>query len=137
MVASGTDAGTVELWDVRSGARQRELAGHSEPVRSLAFDPSSGLLVSSSDDQTIRLWDVRTGTELSAIVDGHRGPVWSVALDPKNKVLATGGADGTVRLWNWVVDATTACELAAPAVTADQVEEYLPPTSAAPRCALR
>jgi WD40 repeat protein len=106
-------------------------------VRSLAFDPSSGLLVSSSDDQTIRLWDTRTGAELSAIVDGHRGPVWSVALDPTTKILATAGADRTVRLWNWVVDAATACELAAPAVTAEQVEVYLQPTSAVPACALR
>ena len=57
-LASGSDDGTIRLWDVKSGRSLRELTGHSDYVMSVAFSPDSKTLASGSEDNTIRLWDV-------------------------------------------------------------------------------
>jgi WD40 repeat protein len=135
VLATGSDDGTVRLWDVSGGGLREELTGHDQGVLSLAFDPQSDVLVSGSTDQTVRLWETATGAPITSIA-AHAGPVWSVALDPTRRLLASAGEDGLVRLWDWVVDAETACELAAPFVTATQMKEYLEPAGASATCPL-
>ena len=44
------------------GSSQQSVLGtHEAPVRSVAFAPSAGVLVSGSWDRTVKLWDVRSG----------------------------------------------------------------------------
>ena len=59
-LASGSDDGTIRLWDVPTGAATASLKGHHGKVSSLCLLPD-GRLASGSDDGTIRLWDVATG----------------------------------------------------------------------------
>ena len=35
--------------------------GHSDVVRSVAYSPDGGQLLSGSDDKTVRVWDMATG----------------------------------------------------------------------------
>jgi WD40 repeat protein len=63
-VASGSDTGTVCLWDVASGVL-RVLEGHDRGVLSVAFSPDGRHLVSGSGDCTLRLWDVASGPRTS------------------------------------------------------------------------
>ena len=58
-LASGSDNGTVRLWEVD----QPEMApvvllGHEQGVLAVAFSPDGKTLASGSDDGTVRLWAV-------------------------------------------------------------------------------
>jgi WD40 repeat protein len=52
------------LWEVESGKELHRLAGHTEPVRGVAFAPSGYTALSSGRDQTIRYWDLASGKQL-------------------------------------------------------------------------
>ncbi|KAG5647815.1 hypothetical protein DXG03_007738 [Asterophora parasitica] len=54
-LASVARDNTIKLWDTQSGQMLRNLAGHYNWVRALAFHPSGKYLLSASDDKTIRV----------------------------------------------------------------------------------
>jgi WD40 repeat protein len=65
LLASGSDDGTVKLWDVGVATKDfssppevRTLRGHTSLVWSVAFSPDGRLLASGSGDGTVKLWDV-------------------------------------------------------------------------------
>ena len=64
-VVSGSDDGTLRLWEVASGA-SRALEGHDGSVRAVAFSPDGRHVVSGSDDGTLRLWEVASGAARDA-----------------------------------------------------------------------
>ena len=55
MVASGSNHGTVRLWDGETGACVMTLEGHGSPVTSVCFSPDGKQLASGSNDDTARL----------------------------------------------------------------------------------
>jgi len=85
-VVSGSDDGTVRLWDAATGAPLQTLEGHTDWVRSVAFSPDGKQVVSGSDDKTVRLWDAATGAALQTL-EGHTSSVRSVAFSPDSKQL--------------------------------------------------
>lgn len=62
IVASGSDDGTIELWDVKSGACLKNFTEHKNTVRSVAFSADGLMLASGSEDETIKLWNIETLT---------------------------------------------------------------------------
>jgi len=101
-LASGSEFGTIVIWDVETGERKAILEGHSDLVRCVRFSPDGGTLAAASWDKTIRLWDVATGCE-QAVLTGHSGVVTSVCFDRDGVTLASGSYDGTVKLWDAAV----------------------------------
>ncbi|PNH01227.1 Vegetative incompatibility protein HET-E-1 [Tetrabaena socialis] len=64
-LASGSDGGTLLLWDTATGQCTATLEGHWGTVTSVAFSPDGRQLASScgsrGDDETLWLWDTATG----------------------------------------------------------------------------
>ena len=73
-LASGSDDGTVKLWDVKTGQLQQTLQAQSR-VLSVAFD-GGGQLASGSSDGTVKLWDANTGHLANVLLAGARG-IWA------------------------------------------------------------
>ncbi len=89
MLASGSDDGTVRLWDPATGDPVgAPLPGHTGRVSAVVFGVGGDarpLLASAGYDQTVRLWDPATGDPVGDPLH-HADPVLSVAFGT--------GADG-------------------------------------------
>ena len=96
---SGSDDGTVRVWDLATGREEAVLTGHTDWVRAVAVSQDGARAVSGSDDGTVRVWDLATGREEAALT-GHAGEVFSVALTPDGALAVSGGSDRTVRVWD-------------------------------------
>jgi len=95
-LASGSDDGSIKLWDVESGALLWS-GWHPQGTMCLAFSPDGNLLASGGIDATVRLWEASLGTHLEEVP--HPTPVLSLAWSPDGRLLASGDFAGTTRLW--------------------------------------
>jgi serine/threonine protein kinase/WD40 repeat protein len=66
------------------------LAGHTGPVRCVAFAGAGGLLATGGDDQSVRLWDAKTGAD-RGVLRGYPAAVRCVALTADGRYVAFGG----------------------------------------------
>eukprot|EP01029_Cantina_marsupialis_P027951 TRINITY_DN774221_c0_g1_i1.p1 TRINITY_DN774221_c0_g1~~TRINITY_DN774221_c0_g1_i1.p1 ORF type:complete len:689 (-),score=151.09 TRINITY_DN774221_c0_g1_i1:171-2237(-) len=58
MLACGSSAGTINVFDIGTGSTIYKFSGHKGGVWSLDFDSDSKTLVSGSQDCSVKLWDV-------------------------------------------------------------------------------
>jgi serine/threonine protein kinase len=79
------------------------LAGHTEPLMSLAFSPDGRTIVSSAEDMTVRFWDVESQVELRQCHPDDSIRIIDTAFSVDGTQLVTGrslGAAPKVRLVN-------------------------------------
>jgi WD40 repeat protein len=88
LIASASINGTVNLWNVNTGATYGCLKGHSQGVRSVAFSPNGLQVASAADNTTVRLWNVITGVS-NFVLEGHSYSVEYVAFSPNGFLLAS------------------------------------------------
>ncbi len=98
-LASGSDDGTVKLWEPATGRALRTLTGHQGPIWSVAFAPDGRTLASAGHDRTVKLWEPATGRGLFTF-RGHTHPVRSVCFTPKGRTLVSASDDRTIKLWD-------------------------------------
>ena len=77
---SGSQDGTIRLWDARSGREDAVLYDQSE-VRSVTFSPDGRRLLSGSHDCTVRMWDAQGEREMAFLV-GHQSDVRKMMFSP-------------------------------------------------------
>ncbi|GAB1544249.1 hypothetical protein NUACC21_69250 [Scytonema sp. NUACC21] len=98
-IVSGSDDGTVRLWDNIGNPISPPLRGHQGYVSSVAISIDAKIIVSGGKDGTVRLWN-NGGNPICKPLLGHQGCVRTVAMSSDGKIIASGGDDKTVRLWN-------------------------------------
>jgi WD40 repeat protein len=102
LLASGSDAGTIQVWDTATLEAHGGSFRQNGQVTSIAFSPNARLLATGSTDWQVRLWDVASGTLSGEPLAGHTWPVMGVAFSPDGQSVASisYGAGGAVRLWS-------------------------------------
>jgi hypothetical protein len=96
LLAAGSEAGPVMVYDGSSFAHLRELTGATAAAQAVAF--AGPLLVSAHDDGTLRVWNYETGALVHTRNAGT--PLMHLALAPDGRRFAVAGFDGRVRLYD-------------------------------------
>jgi WD40 repeat protein len=109
VLATGSEDGTVKLWDAAAGKERTTLTGHKGKVFAVAFSPDGKLLASGGGDWAhpappgrpgeVKLWDAATGQELVTLSEPGN-VVFAVAFSPDGATLATANYDATAKLWD-------------------------------------
>ncbi len=58
---NGRSAGSLRLWDVKTGSEVCVNPGHRGPINRVAYSPDGRLIVSAGEDRRILWWDAKTG----------------------------------------------------------------------------
>jgi WD40 repeat protein/serine/threonine protein kinase len=112
LLATGTQAGVVRIWQARTGTVLKEFKAHGAGAWTVAFSPDGRQLATGGFDGMIYLWDVET--ILQGKPDEDPKPsfpleptqrVWSVTFSPDGKYLAsgsgfTGDQKGALTVWD-------------------------------------
>ena len=115
-VATGSNDGSLQLWNLYTGNPISTLTGHTGSVNALAFTEDGTVLASSSEDKSIRLWDVRAGAQLLTLTEhinsgkelkydseGTTLPsaafVNNLVFSADGRTLASASELGTIWLW--------------------------------------
>jgi len=107
-LASGSDDGTIVLWNVATREQMMLEAPppfkeHSDAVFTIAFSPDGKILASGGKDTAIIFWDLvtRPPRPLNLPFAEHTGPVDSVTFSADGKTLAScSSRDKSIILWD-------------------------------------
>lgn len=138
MMATASTDHKLWLWDLSDPSVPRATTALDSTglVLALAFSPDGRTLAVGKADDTTELWDLTdpTGPRRPARLTGRTNGngVGSVVFSPNNHVLVVAGTfhapDRAIRLWETDPDnvAVRICELAWPAITRAEWDEYFP-----------
>ena len=108
---SGSQDGTVRLWDLRLLDRERGAAtmqsqhvfqGRSEAVRDVKWSSSDGFeFALGTDGGSVQLWDFRNPSMPRLRINAHEKPCTALDWHPDGKHLASGGLDKDVKIWDF------------------------------------
>jgi len=88
ILATGAGDGTIQLWDLPSGAPLGSLKNSPTIIYCLAFSPVDGtLLAAATDTLEVQLWDVSKRQLVGRLV--HHASTFSLAFTPDGRKLAT------------------------------------------------
>ncbi|KAH6890388.1 WD40-repeat-containing domain protein [Thelonectria olida] len=95
LVSGGCDR-DVRVWNLKTGACQHTLRGHTSTVRCLKM-ADANTAISGSRDTTLRIWDIRTGLCRNVLL-GHHSSVR--CLEIKGDIVVSGSYDTFARVWS-------------------------------------
>jgi G protein beta subunit-like protein len=95
---SGSEDGTVRLWDLRAPGCAREYASRA-PVTSVALHPNQGELVSGDAAGNVRVWDLTAGACSCELVPEVGTAVRSLSVAQDGSLLVAANSAGTCYVW--------------------------------------
>jgi WD40 repeat protein/serine/threonine protein kinase len=94
---TGHRDGTGTVWDVHSGQRRLEIAGHRSYLDFAQFSAGGDRFVTRGHDRTVRVWNGLNGDELAVLRQAAGfAEAW---FDPTTELTYTSGLNGTIRQW--------------------------------------
>jgi WD40 repeat protein len=102
VIATGSDDGTVTLWETNTFRLLRRLRVSQGSIQCVAFSADGKMICVGGVDAILRIWTLETG-ELQRLTD-HADPeehvIRSVAFSPDGKRVAWAADDRVVRIWD-------------------------------------
>ncbi|CAM5106621.1 unnamed protein product [Natator depressus] len=98
LVCTGSDDGTVKLWDIRKKAAVQTFQ-NTYQVLAVTFNDTSDQIISGGIDNDIKVWDLRQN-KLTYTMRGHADSVTGVSLSSEGSYLLSNAMDNTVRIWD-------------------------------------
>jgi serine/threonine protein kinase/WD40 repeat protein len=91
LLAVGDDAGSVTIFEARTGAFRSQCLGSEYTINSVEFSPD-GMLLGSAGRRRARLWDAHTGRLLMNVIP--RNIMRRIVFSPDGHHVAVGGVPG-------------------------------------------
>src|SRR5260370_252955 len=91
-IVSGSNDGTVQVWDAANGGNVFIYRGHTDHVNAVPWSPDGKRIASGSDDHTVQVWDAANGRHVFTY-RGHTDAVWGVAWSPDGKQIVSGSGN--------------------------------------------
>lgn len=98
LVCTGSDDGTVKLWDIRKKAAVQTFQ-NTYQVLSVTFNDTSDQIISGGIDNDIKVWDLRQN-KLMYMMRGHADSVTGLSISAEGSYLLSNAMDNTVRIWD-------------------------------------
>ncbi|CAL6398434.1 unnamed protein product [Bathycoccus prasinos] len=104
---SGSDDGTVKLWDARQGSRHTREYESRAAVTTVALHPNGAELLSGDANGNIRVWDLTMNACSCELVPEVGVAVRSVSVASDGSLVVAGNSTGTCYVWRLQKDAKT------------------------------
>ncbi|KAK9394662.1 U5 small nuclear ribonucleoprotein 40 kDa protein [Crotalus adamanteus] len=98
LVCTGSDDGTVKLWDIRKKAAVQTFQ-NTYQVLAVTFNDTSDQIISGGIDNDIKVWDLRQN-KLTYTMRGHADSVTGLSLSAEGSYLLSNAMDNAVRIWD-------------------------------------
>ena len=98
LLATGSQDGTIRIFQTDGGEVVRELGSHHDLVSGLAFSPDGKLIGSAGEDGSAQIYRVDSG-ELMARLDGHTEALSGLWFSADGTRVLTTSFDHTAILW--------------------------------------
>ncbi|KAL1980949.1 hypothetical protein VTN96DRAFT_3289 [Rasamsonia emersonii] len=100
-ILTASEAGTIQVHDIKSGTLRASLTGHEGGIWGIGIYGNT--LVSGSTDKTVRVWDVARA-ECTHVFHGHSSTVRCIQIVPPSPgrampVIVSASRDSTLRVW--------------------------------------
>ncbi|KAJ0055891.1 hypothetical protein NL108_014391 [Boleophthalmus pectinirostris] len=121
LLATGDDAGTLKVWDMRKGTSIMDLKHHNDYISSITVDQAKRILLTASGDGTMGVFHLkRRRFELQS--EFQSGDLTSVALMKRGKKVVCGSSEGTIYIFNWNGFGATSDRFAVKAESVDCIQ---------------
>lgn len=118
LVCSGNNS-TIHIYEEEefgSWKLCKELDGHKDWVRCVAWAPSTGrnknIIASCDHHGEVRIWTKETGADWEhVILQKYNYPIWDVSWSVTGNLLSVSGGDNNVTVWRQMADGEWACIL--------------------------
>ncbi|KAI5479197.1 hypothetical protein MNV49_004058 [Pseudohyphozyma bogoriensis] len=97
-LVSGSEDGTVKIWDVRTASPQRNYA-HLAPVNDIALHSNQGELISCDQSGAVKIWDLAGDCCSHELLPEEDVAMQSVSIASDGSALVAGNHNGVVYVW--------------------------------------
>ncbi len=95
---TGSEDGSVKIWDLRAPGYQRDYRGKS-PISTVALHPNQGELICGDEDGNIRIWDLSANMCSSELIPDGNTPIRSLSIASDASTLVAASNRGTCFVW--------------------------------------